>query len=281
MEPLIRDITDTARWVAVYRARESERPDAVFKDPFARALALERGEQIAHAVSFADEFQWSFVARTYAFDRFITRLVASGVDTIVNLAAGLDTRPYRLPLPPSLQWFEVDLPEMLEHKASVLASDTPACVLERVPVDLSNEDARRGAFARIARASTRAAVITEGLLLYLMPRDVLALGRDLAAVRPFQHWVVDLISPGLLDMLNERMGEIVRQAGAPYLFAPSEGPAFFERSGWTVQEVRSMLKTARKLGRLPLKMRMIAMLPESNGPQGDRPWSGVCLLAKR
>jgi O-methyltransferase involved in polyketide biosynthesis len=38
-EPLIRDISDTARWMAVFRARESERPDAVFKDPFAQALA--------------------------------------------------------------------------------------------------------------------------------------------------------------------------------------------------------------------------------------------------
>src|SRR5581483_6408800 len=131
---------------------------------------------------------------------------------------------------------------MLAYKASILAAETPACVLERVPVDLSNDDARRGVFARIARSATRAAVITEGLLLYLMPRDVLALGRDLAAERPFQHWVVDLISPGLLDMLNDRTGEMVRQAGAPYLFAPAEGPAFFEKCGWTPQEVRSMLK---------------------------------------
>ena len=53
-EPLIRDISDTARWMAVYRARESERPDAVFTDPFARRLAGERGEQIANAMPFGD-----------------------------------------------------------------------------------------------------------------------------------------------------------------------------------------------------------------------------------
>jgi len=60
-EPLIRDISDTARWVAVYRARETERPDAVFRDPFARALAGERGERIAAALPFFEEHAWSIL----------------------------------------------------------------------------------------------------------------------------------------------------------------------------------------------------------------------------
>src|ERR1700746_2099689 len=68
-EPLIRNISDTARWVAVYRARETERPDAIFRDPYARALAGERGEQIARAMPFGEQNAWSFIARTWAIDR--------------------------------------------------------------------------------------------------------------------------------------------------------------------------------------------------------------------
>src|SRR4030081_124954 len=98
-EPLIRDISDTARWMAVYRARESEREDALFRDPFARALAGDRGERIAAAPKFGDHNAWSCIARTYLFDRFVTRLVEHGADMVVNLAAGLDTRPYRMTLP--------------------------------------------------------------------------------------------------------------------------------------------------------------------------------------
>ena len=116
-EPLIRDIADTARWVATYRARETEKPDAVFRDPFARALAGDRGEEIARALPFAEDNSWSFVARTYLFDRYIARLVTAGADLVVNLAAGLDTRPYRLQLPPTLRWIEVDLPEILESRS--------------------------------------------------------------------------------------------------------------------------------------------------------------------
>src|SRR5262249_12682684 len=162
-EPLIRDISDTARWMAVYRARESERPDAVFHDPHARALAGERGERIAAALP-SQNFDWSIVARTYAVDRYLKREIASGVDQVVNLAAGLDTRPYRLDLPPSLRWVEVDLPEILDYKEQILADAKATCTLERVRLDLANHDARRGLFATLARRSQRTIVVSEGLL---------------------------------------------------------------------------------------------------------------------
>ena len=281
IEPLIRDISDTARWVATYRARETERPDAVFRDPFARALAGERGEEIARALPFSEDNSWSFVARTYLFDRYIARQVSAGADLVVNLAAGLDSRPYRMPLPPTLRWIEVDLPEILEYKEQTLSGATPVCAVERVPLDLSNHDARRGLFARLGREAKNVLVVAEGLIIYLMRDEVCALGRDLAAQATFQNWMIDIVSPGLMKMMDARMGNVMQQAGAPFLFAPPEGPAFFEACGWKPVDVGSLLKAARRLGRLPLFLRMVAMLPETSGAQGSRPWSAVCVLAKR
>ncbi len=112
-----------------------------------------------------------------------------------------------------------------------------------------------------------------------MRDEVASLASDLSAQASFRRWVVDLCSPGLLVMLRERMGAALQDAGAPFLFAPPEGPPFFEPYGWKVDEVRSILKTAATLERLPLMLRMLAILPESKGAQGDRPWSGVCLLS--
>ena len=279
-EPLIRDVSDTARWMAVYRARESEREDAVIRDPFARALAGERGERIANALKFGDDNAWSFIARTYLFDRFITRLVRHGADMVVNLAAGLDTRPYRMVLPASLRWVEVDLPDILDHKEEILADAKPVCELERVRLDLSNEDGRRGLFADLGRRAKHAVVISEGLVIYLMPEAVATLASDLAGPPSFQHWALDLTSPGLLEMMKRSVGSAMNEAGAPFLFAPPEGPPFFAAYGWRPIEVRSLLKAAAKMGRLPLAMRMFAMLPESDGAQGSRPWSAVCLFAR-
>ena len=267
--------------MAVYRARETDRPDAAFRDPYARALAGERGERIANSMAFFEEHAWAAVARTQLFDRFVRRLVQHGVDLIVNLAAGLDTRPYRMALPATLRWVEVDLPEILDYKESVLADAKPTCALERVRLDLSNEDARRGLFDRLGGASEHAAVLSEGLLIYLMRDDVASLAYDLARQRSFQHWVIDLVSPGLMEMLRARSGEQMREAGAPFLFAPADGPAFFTSLGWAPAEVKSILKAAGRLGRLPFALRMLSMLPESSGPQGSRPWSGVVLLTRR
>jgi methyltransferase (TIGR00027 family) len=279
-EPLIRNISDTARWAAVYRARETERADALFRDPFARRLAGDRGEQIATAMTFTDRHTWSWITRTVLFDQFIREQIAGGVDTVVNLAAGLDARPYRMALPPALRWVEVDLPDLLNYKEEILANEKPVCQLERVRLDLADVGARRELFDRVGRAATNVLIVTEGLLIYLTEGEVAALAEDLAAAPSFRRWVFDLASPGLLRVMQKKLGTQLDRAGAPFKFAPAQGPMFFARHGWQPADVRSMLKTARRLKRLPLLMRLIALLPESKNRPPSRPWSGVCLMER-
>src|SRR5258708_31786161 len=113
-----------------------------------------------------------------------------------------------------------------------------------------------------------------------MPDPVAALARYLAGAASVQHWVLDIASPGLVEMMKQSAGNVMNEAGAPFLFAPPEGPPFFSAHGWQPIEVRSILKAAAKIQRLPLAMRMLAMLPESDGAQGARPWSAVCLFAR-
>jgi methyltransferase (TIGR00027 family) len=277
-DPLVRNISDTALWVAYYRGVETERPDAIFKDPFARALAGERGERIAKAQTFSDENSWSFIARTYLFDRLIGEEVRAGADLVVNLAAGLDTRPYRMDLPAALRWVEVDLPGILDYKEDILAAAAPVCQLERVRLDLSDEPARRALFARLGASSSRAVVVSEGLILYLDATQVASLARDIAAMPAFRTWLTDLCSPGLLKMLLKRGGAMTASAGAPFKFAPYEGPEFFVPFGWTPVAVEPMLKTAGRLHRLPLFLKLISLLPESPKRNPERPWSGVVKL---
>ena len=273
----IRNISDTARWVAVYRARETQRTDAVFRDPFARQLAGERGEQIAASMSFLEKNSWPFVARTWLIDHVISSQVKLGTDMVVNLAAGLDARPYRMNLPGSLQWIEVDLSEILAYKEDVLRNEAPVCQVERVRLDLSDVHARRDLFSELGRRTNRALVVSEGLLVYLDDKEVMSLGQDLAVARSFQHWVIDLASPALLKMLAKKMGTPLDQAGAPLKFAPREGPQFFARSGWKPVELHSVMHAAAKLNRLPFFLRLIARM-SSPAFQAKRPWSAVCLL---
>ena len=98
-ETVLRDVSDTALWVALDRAHETERRHPLFRDPYARLLAGERGEQIARVLRRGRQ-SWPVVVRTAVFDELILRAIArDGVTCVLNLAAGLDTRPYRLDLP--------------------------------------------------------------------------------------------------------------------------------------------------------------------------------------
>lgn len=277
-EPLVRNISDTALFAAIYRARESERPDPLFRDPLARRLAGERGDQIARSIPFSERATWAWITRTYLYDEFIRWQIEQGADTVVNLAAGLDTRPYRMSPPSGLRWVEVDLPGILAYKEAILGDEKPACSLERVRLDLCDVQGRRKLFSCLGQRAKRALVIAEGLLIYFSPGEVGALAEDLAAVPAFQYWVLDICSPGLLKMLREGMGRQIGQGNAEFKFAPEEGPEFFGPHGWRAEDVRSMLKTAAGLKRLNLWMRFLSLLPEPNGRQGSRPWSAVCLF---
>jgi methyltransferase (TIGR00027 family) len=274
----IRHISETALWVAVYRAQESERIDAVFRDPYAGKLAADRGVQIAAAMPFARRHSWSYTARTWLVDRIIARSVQQGTDMVINLAAGLDTRPYRLELPASLRWIEIDLPDILNYKQAVLAAERPVCALDRVPLDLTNVAARRALFQRLGGKAKQVLVVSEGLIIYFDPGDAAELARDLAAPMTFRRWVTDLTSPALLKMLQKSIGGPLGEAGSPLRFAPREGPDFFAPCGWKAVETVSLLHTAAKLKRLSLGMRLLSLLPDPGGRKPDKPWGGVCVF---
>lgn len=275
---LIRNISDTARWVAMFRAEESERADAVFHDPFARRLAGKKGEQIANAVEFSKKNSWSFVARTFLFDEFISQHIKEGYDMIINLAAGFDARPYRMNLPSSLQWIEVDLPGIIIEKEKILADEKPNCELRRVQLDLSNKKSRFELFKKLNSETDKALIVSEGLMIYLTTEDATSLASDLSAQKNFHRWLFDMVSPGLLVMARERMGSALEGSNAEFQFAPGEGEGFFLKYGWKNLESKSKLKTAAAIHRLDDEMMKFAAIPEPEGPKGEFPWSGTCLF---
>jgi methyltransferase (TIGR00027 family) len=248
MTPLIGHVSDTARWVAVYRAMESERPDALFRDPWARRLAGPQGERIVQGVRGGDAMAWAMIVRTAVLDALVRDAVhRRGVDTVVNLAAGLDTRPWRLDLPPTLRWVDVDLPAVVRYKAEAMHGAAPRCRYEGVAADLTHPLLRQATLAPLG-ASGRALVITEGLLVYLEPAQVRALATELATHPAFAWWVTDLVSPRLLGILRDHWGR-GSAADVAFRFGPAEGPAWFAPFGWRLAEEHLAMDDARRLRR--------------------------------
>lgn len=278
---LVRNVSDTARWVAMIRALETERPDAVFRDPYARRLAGDRGAEILNGIPRGRSTTWPMVVRTAVFDELILRAIArDGVDTILNLAAGLDARPYRLSLPPTLRWIDVDLPEILAYKKEIMANERPSCKLESVALDLIDIPARRAFFEKLNNEGRHVMVVSEGLLIYLSPGDVRALAIDLRAERTFEWWLFDLASVGVLEFAQKSWQKSMG-GGTIMQFAPREGTQFFTSLGWWLSEFRLTLKDARRLHReMPLAWLWRPLMAlEMRKPQEKSKWrTGTVLL---
>ena len=280
----IEHVSDTARWVAVYRAMESERPDAHFRDPFARKLAGERGEAIVRDMPRGRSMAWPMIVRTAVFDEIILDCIRTrGADLVLNLAAGLDARPWRLDLPESLRWVDVDLPGMVEYKAGVMAGERPRCRYEAIAADLADPAQRDAALDRATAGAERALVVTEGLLVYLDPADVGALASALAARPALRWWLTDLASPRLMQMMQKWWKQSVDRGNASFRFAPAEGSRFFAPHGWREAAWRPTMDDAHRLRREARGMwfwRLLGKLASKQKQEEFRRFAGNLLLER-
>jgi methyltransferase (TIGR00027 family) len=249
----IQNVSDTAFMVAMWRAFETERPDALFRDPLAARLAGAEGQDIVARLPKGFLFGgWTVVIRTRIIDRFIQDAIASGIDTVLNLGAGLDARPYRMDLPAGLRWIEADYPGLIELKESRLAAGQARCQLERVKIDLADASARQEFFNDIASRSQKILVITEGVTPYLDIQDVASLADDLKREPKFRAWIVDYFSP---VTYRYRRSQSVKRTmeNAPFRFQPADYFQFFSNHGWTPAEICYLPEEAERLHRpLPL-----------------------------
>lgn len=245
----IHHVSDTAFWVAYYRAKETARTDALVDDPLAARLIGDRGPAIAKAMAPEGRYtEWTLVMRTRIIDAFVESLVAEGFRTVVNLGAGLDTRPYRLALPPDLHWVEIDFPDFVRWKENALAGERPHCRLERLGVDLENGETRRGAFEALSKRVGPAVVITEGVLPYLTEALAAELATDLHRYPSFQRWIAEYYSPKLYprfrsEKFRRKMG------GAPFRFFPEDAFGLFERCGWKPERREWLFDEGERTGR--------------------------------
>lgn len=249
----IKNVSDTALWVAYYRALESKRTDALFHDDLAQVLIGDRGQKIAESMPTTARYtQWSVVMRTFVIDEMILDLIKNGVDTVINLGAGLDTRPYRLSLPKSVRWIEVDYSHLISYKEQKLSQQTPQVHLERISIDLADRQKRKDFFKQIAQESKNILVLTEGVILYLNEEQVSELAQDLRAEPHFRYWIAEYVSPYIYRYFKTKE-RIARMKNAPFLFFPEDWFGFFKKNHWLPEKTVYLSEVAAKLGRnLPL-----------------------------
>ena len=142
-EDLPEGVAETAIGAAMMRARETARVDRLFDDPYAADFVAAVSSIFANGPTREDDpaiaeleaaFEEVVAVRTRFFDDFVTDAAAAGCRQVVLVGAGLDTRAFRLDWPEGSRLFELDLPEVLSFKDSVLAKNAAQCRCERVTV---------------------------------------------------------------------------------------------------------------------------------------------------
>jgi len=287
MAEQIAHVSDTAFWVAWYRWQETRRKDALFHDPLAGKLVGERGRKLARHMGIERAMAWSMSLRTYIIDNYIREAVAGGVDCVINLGAGLDTRPYRLELATDFPWIEIDFPNIITFKNETLAEDQPLCRLERIASDLSQDAAREALLAGLNTRGRNILVLTEGVIPYLTNEAVAALAKNLHEQTYISYWITDYFSPFFIGLAAR--GAIVRQLqkNAPFRFNPGPEPddwsRFFAACGWQIDQMRFIGEEGRKLGRdLPANwlMRLMMRYAKEERLRPYRRMNGYALLKK-
>ncbi len=241
-------VSDTALWVAAIRALESERTGALFHDPLARELAAPRGFDILSRMPHREHVSWAVAVRTRVLDELVLEAVRDGADLILNLAAGLDTRPYRLELPAGLLWVEADMPGVIARKEGVLGGRRPNCRLNRISIDLSGASGRREWLREAVAGSRRGLVLTEGFLVYLEPAGVESLARDLAEVSELWAWALDCASWETVRRTRQVWGDQLNAGSAPMRFGVDD-PSWFGPLGWRTARVRPLVEESLRLRR--------------------------------
>ncbi|GGU96213.1 S-adenosyl-L-methionine-dependent methyltransferase [Streptomyces albospinus] len=243
-------VAKTARLTAALRAKESERPDGLFTDPLAAVLAGDSGRALADQLGNVP----AIAIRTRFYDDLLTKVTGGqdGPRQLVLLAAGMDTRAHRLPFPATTTLYEVDRPELL-HLKQTLLTDTPEPACRRVAVGADLAGAWPRALAEAGfRAELSTCWLVEGLTQYLQESDVLRLfDRITACSAPGSHLLADFVAGSLLrDPAARPVLDALAEQGAPWCYGTDAPQPLFTERSWRVESM-SFAEVGQELGRWP------------------------------
>ncbi|OAR22906.1 methyltransferase [Streptomyces sp. ERV7] len=234
-------VSYTAQWTAAARALETERDDALFSDPYARAVAGEAGFKLLERYASPVTVAYLALRTAYLDQVLLNSLEAHEIDQVVLVAAGMDTRPYRLSWGRKVSVFELDRSALLDVKSELLADAEPAEGLTRTTVGVDLAGSWQSALLD-AGFSTEARTlwIVEGLLYYLEEGAVRGLLESLARLSgPGALVAGDLISTAALSNPVARpFIKALEEDGAPWLFGTDTPEDLLAECGWSVQEIK-------------------------------------------
>ena len=144
------------------------------------------------------------LARTILLDRMVGDFIRENPQgTVVNIACGLDTRVYRLKTPPSVRWYNLDLPETIEVRRRFLKEEGHISMIAKSAMD-------EGWAAEIEERPGRTLVIVEGLVMYLTQEDVKKILSIISGRFPRVEVIMETMNPWVVKHMKEKSIEATK-----------------------------------------------------------------------
>ncbi|MEN6603888.1 MAG: SAM-dependent methyltransferase, partial [Bryobacteraceae bacterium] len=252
-------IGSTAVVVAQMRAVESSRPDRVIEDPLAAELVAAAGIPGVDSVGLSTIQSVPMLSRIYAavvhrtrfLDDHLLDAIGSGCGQVVVLAAGLDSRAFRLGC--AATFFEIDLENVLEFKEPVVATKELGATRRTVIAeDLTDKSWTDKLITAGFDPSVQTAWIAEGILMYLTDTQNDALMAAIAGLSVAGSYLMFVTNgPGwLADGHSRQLKQAVDSAGFGFQSHLDEPENWLTRFGWNVHEVVTLEQVGHRLGRI-------------------------------
>jgi methyltransferase (TIGR00027 family) len=232
----------TSRWIAAARALETEGAEPLFRDEHARALAGEAGFAMMAAVreGFVDALSrtpdpYLTIRTRFLDDAIVTAVCERSIRQVVVLAAGMDARAFRLDWPGGVVLFELDRREIFDVKEPILESTAAVARCQRrvIACDLAQEWSGT-LIAAGFDPSRPAAILAEGLIMYLEESAVLGLMAAVSSLAAAGSWLgLDIPNREMLTShWTQPMMNRLRELGCPWVYGCEDIEAMFESFGW-------------------------------------------------
>jgi methyltransferase (TIGR00027 family) len=224
----------TARWAAAVRAAESSREDRLFNDPWAAALAGIEGE--AWLAGRSADITLTMTLRTRYFDDFLLRVSGQdGISQIVLMAAGLDTRAFRLNWTKGIRLYELDQPDVLNYKDEILDSLGVRATCDRRVIHADLTEPWNKALATTSFDSQKPSCwLLEGFLFYLPNETITQMIEQVTDLAAPGSWMgFDINNSDMLTSSYTRAWvDMQVQMGAPWLGTLDDPEEFLGARGW-------------------------------------------------
>jgi methyltransferase (TIGR00027 family) len=241
----------TALMTAAARALETERADPLLSDPFARSLAGEQGFELLDRGATgptASNGSSLYVLRHRYFDDFLVEVIAgSDIRQVVLLAAGLDTRAFRLTWPADTRLFEVDQLAVFAHKNAILDAQRAVPCCDRVVVAVDLRDDWPEALVAAGFECDRPTIwVAEGLLFYLAEAAVHRLLEDTHRLSaPGSYLAADLM--GASAGPPQEFRDLFASLDAPFVFFTDDPAGLIRGHNWDGEAIQ-FDEVGRRLG---------------------------------